>query len=55
MKVVLISLGARTKEHGPHLLLKNDYQMAEYLKEQVAKQVSVAILPTIHMVIIPPF
>src|SRR5512136_1968121 len=44
--VVLIGLGARTKEHGPHLLLKNDYVLAEYLKERVAREVPVIILPT---------
>ena len=32
-EVVMIALEARTKEHGPHLLLKNDYIMAEYLKD----------------------
>jgi len=26
--VVLIALGARTKEHGPHLPLNNDFTMA---------------------------
>ena len=31
-EVVLVALGARTKEHGPHLLLKNDYLLAEYYK-----------------------
>ena len=38
-EVVLLALGARTKEHGPHLLLKNDYVMAEELKERVMEQV----------------
>lgn len=37
--VVMIALGARTKEHGPHLLLKNDYVMAEELKNRVIGQV----------------
>ena len=45
--VVLIGLGARTKEHGPHLLLKNDYVLAEYLKERVGREVPVVILPTL--------
>ena len=53
--VVLIALGARTKEHGPHLLLKNDYLMAEYLKDRVIKEVPVAVLPTIQYGYYPSF
>lgn len=53
--VVLIALGARTKEHGPHLPLKTDYIMAEYLKNRVAEQVSVAVLPTIQYGYYPSF
>ena len=30
-EVVMIPLGARTKEHGLHLPLNNDWIMAEYL------------------------
>jgi len=55
LKVVMIALGARTKEHGPHLLLKNDYLMAEYLKDKVAKQVPVVILPTLQYGYYPAF
>ena len=47
-KVVMIPLGARTKEHGPHLLLKNDYVMAEYLKKRVIAEVPVIVLPTLQ-------
>lgn len=53
--VVLIALGSRTKEHGPHLPLKNDYVMAEYLKNRVADEVPVAILPTIQYGYYPSF
>jgi creatinine amidohydrolase len=53
--VVMIALGARTKEHGPHLLLKNDYIMAEYLKDRVAEEVSVAVLPTLQYGYYPAF
>ena len=53
--VVLIALGARTKEHGPHLLLKNDYVMAEYLRDRVMEQVSVAVLPTLQYGYYPAF
>jgi len=54
-EVVLIALGARTKEHGPHLPLKTDYIMAEYLKNRVAEQVSVAVLPTLQYGYYPSF
>ena len=54
-EVVMIALGARTKEHGPHLLLKNDYIMAEYLKERVTKETSVAVLPTLQYGYYPAF
>jgi creatinine amidohydrolase len=54
-QVVLIALGARTKEHGPHLPLKNDYVMAEYLKNRVAKEVPVAVLPTLQYGYYPSF
>jgi creatinine amidohydrolase len=54
-EVVMIALGARTKEHGPHLKLNNDYMMAEYLKDRVARKVAVAILPTLQYGYYPAF
>ena len=54
-EVVLIALGARTKEHGPHLLLKNDYVMAEYLKDRVLQEVPVIVLPTLQYGYYPAF
>ena len=54
-KVVMIALGARTKEHGPHLLLKNDFVMAEYLKKRVMEEVPVAVLPTLQYGYYPSF
>jgi creatinine amidohydrolase len=54
-EVVLVALGARTKEHGPHLPLNTDYIMAEYLKDRVQKEVSVAVLPTIQYGYYPSF
>jgi len=53
--VVLIALGARTKEHGPHLLLKNDFVMAEYLKNRVIEEVPVVVLPTLQYGYYPAF
>jgi creatinine amidohydrolase len=54
-EVVLIALGARTKEHGPHLRLGNDYIMAEYLKDRVAAEVPVVVLPTLQYGYYPSF
>jgi len=54
-EVALIALGARSKEHGPHLQLNNDFLMAEYLKDRVADQVPVAVLPTLQYGCYPAF
>jgi creatinine amidohydrolase len=54
-EVVLVALGARSKEHGPHLPLNTDYIMAEYLKDRVKKEVPVAVLPTIQYGYYPSF
>ena len=54
-EVVLFALGARTKEHGPHLPLNNDYIMAEHFKNQVIKEVPVVILPTLQYGYYPSF
>lgn len=54
-EVVLIALGARTKEHGSHLPLKNDYLLAEYLKDRVTRDVPVVVLPTLQYGYYPAF
>ena len=54
-EVVLIALGARSKEHGPHLRLNNDYVMAEYFKDRVMREVTVAVLPTLPYGYYPAF
>ena len=54
-EIVLLALGARTKEHGPHLALKNDYVMAEELKNRVMEQVPVVALPTLQYGYYPAF
>jgi creatinine amidohydrolase len=53
--VVVIPLGAQSKEHGPHLKLKNDFAMAEYLKERVRERSSVVIAPTVNYHFYPAF
>ena len=53
--VVVIPLGAAAKEHGPHLKLKNDWLIAEYLKKQVLAQSHVVVAPTINYHFYPAF
>jgi creatinine amidohydrolase len=52
---VLLPLGARTKEHGPHLPLNNDWLIAEYLASRVAERSEVLILPTLQYGYYPAF
>lgn len=53
--VVVIPLGARTKEHGYHLPLNNDWIMANYLTERLAVKLPVVIFPTIQYHYFPAF
>ncbi len=53
--ILLIPLGARTKEHGPHLPLNTDWIMAEYLAERVSREVKVILMPTIQYGYYPSF
>lgn len=46
--IVVIPIGAQSKEHGHHLPLNNDFLMAEYLKHAIAKRLPVVIAPTIN-------
>jgi creatinine amidohydrolase len=54
-EVVMIPLGARTKEHGPHLPLNNDWIMAEYLARRVAAEAPVVAMPTLQYGYYPSF
>lgn len=55
--VVVIPLGAESKEHGRHLSLNNDFLMAEYLKKRVlsANTQNVVVAPTINYSYYPAF
>jgi creatinine amidohydrolase len=53
--VIVIPLGAEAKEHGPHLPLGNDWNMAEYLKERVLREADVIVAPTINYSFYPAF
>ena len=53
--VVVIPLGAGSKEHGPHLKLKNDFVMAEYLERRVLEKADVVAAPTVNYAYYPAF
>ena len=53
--IVVIPLGAESKEHGPHLQLRNDFLISEYLKDRLAKDQPVVIYPTINYHFYPAF
>ncbi|HEV3039019.1 MAG TPA: creatininase family protein [Candidatus Angelobacter sp.] len=54
-KVVVIPLGAESKEHGPHLKLKNDWLIAQYLRDRVLEQAEVVVAPTLNYSYYPAF
>jgi creatinine amidohydrolase len=55
--VLVIALGAESKEHGRHLQLNNDFLMAEYLKKRVldAAPQNTVVAPTINYSFYPAF
>ena len=53
--IVVIPIGAAAKEHGPHLKLKNDFILAEYLKRRVLEKANVVIAPTVNYHFYPAF
>ena len=53
--VVVIPLGAESKEHGPHLKLKNDAILARYLRDRVRERSKVVIAPTVNYGYYPAF
>ncbi len=53
--VIVIALGAESKEHGRHLQLNNDWVMAEYFKHRVLAAAPVIVAPTINYSFYPAF
>lgn len=53
--VVVIPLGAEAKEHGPHLRLDNDRQLAEYFRGRVLAAADVIVAPTVNYHYYPSF
>jgi len=54
-ETVLIPLGARTKEHGLHLPINNDWILAEYFARRVAEERPVLVMPTVQYSFYPAF
>jgi creatinine amidohydrolase len=53
--VVVIPLGAASKEHGPHLRLDNDRLLAEYFRDRVLEAADVVVAPTVGFGFYPAF
>jgi creatinine amidohydrolase len=53
--VVVIPIGAESKEHGPHLRLRNDFVMAEYFKKRLLERADVVVAPTVNYHYYPAF
>jgi creatinine amidohydrolase len=54
-RVVVLPIGAGSKEHGPHLLLGNDQLLADGLASRVLQARPVALLPTLTYGYYPNF
>src|SRR5579862_9426998 len=53
--VVVIPIGAESKEHGPHLKLKTDYLEAAYFTRQILERAEVVVAPTVNYSYYPAF
>ena len=53
--IVMIPIGAASKEHGPHLKLSNDLLLAEYFTREVMKRTAVVVAPVVNYHYYPAF
>jgi creatinine amidohydrolase len=53
--IVVVPIGAAAKEHGPHLKLKTDRVLADYLKARILERCEVLIVPTLTYHYYPAF
>ncbi len=53
--VVVLPLGATSKEHGPHLKLSNDARMASYLAARLGERSAVVLAPLVGFHHYPSF
>jgi creatinine amidohydrolase len=54
-QVMVLPLGAASKEHGPHLRLDNDRVLADYFAQRVCEASAVLVLPTLNYHFYPAF
>ena len=53
--IVVIPVGAESKEHGPHLPLDTDFRQAEYFKKRILTAADVVVAPTMNYSYYPAF
>src|SRR5262249_34425072 len=53
--VVVIPVGAASKEHGPHLRLANDWILADDLRHRLAARTPVVVAPIVGLSYYPAF
>lgn len=53
--IVMLPLGAAAKEHGPHLKLRNDLTLADYLTKRVMAASAVVVAPALTYYFYPAF
>jgi creatinine amidohydrolase len=53
--VVVIPIGAESKEHGPHLKLKTDYTEAQYYQRRIVARADVVVAPIVNYSFYPAF
>jgi creatinine amidohydrolase len=53
--IVVVPIGAASKEHGPHLRLANDWILAEYLRRRLAEREAVVVAPIVGLSFYPAF
>ncbi|HEX3758161.1 MAG TPA: creatininase family protein [Kofleriaceae bacterium] len=53
--VVVVPIGAASKEHGPHLKLANDWILADYLRHRLAERTTVVVAPIVGLSFYPAF
>lgn len=53
--IVMIPIGAASKEHGPHLKLSNDLLIAEYYTREVMRRTRVVVAPVVNYHFYPAF
>src|SRR5262245_61974100 len=53
--IVVIPIGASSKEHGPHLRLSNDWIMADDLRRRLAARTQVVVAPIVGLSFYPAF